>query len=487
MIAIYVRVSTEEQAKKGYSIQSQIEECRSKAGTNEILEYVDEGYSGAYLERPQLQKLRDDVREGTIHKVICYDPDRLSRKLMNALIIDDEFRKKGVQMVYVNGEYENTPEGQLFYSLRQAVSEFEKAKINQRLSGGRRKKAKDGKIIKNSHLYGYSFENGYYVINEKESEIVRYIFESYIDGKGMNGIAKELTRKNVPTKRGKGIWHRNVVRQILKNESYTGRHYQNKYNTEGMIQNKYITENKIKQTLRPKEEWIENKIPPIITEEEFNYVQECLELARQRFSKTRTYLLSGLVRCVNCGNTMTGKNGHWWSKTTTIYTDKKNSSGAKHPGCGTYAFTEDLDNAVWEKVKELLNDPDKIHEHQEKYDFSRERSELIRLNDELQKISKGKKRMYDLLLLSDELDVNEIKERIVDSQKKEKEIKEEISKLEKKINEVPGEKDYNLLKQALYDFLEKDEATFDDKQELIRKLVKEVLVHDREEAEIILF
>ncbi|WP_010093949.1 recombinase family protein, partial [Ornithinibacillus scapharcae] len=85
MIAIYVRVSTEEQSKKGYSLRNQIEECKKKANTNQTLEYIDDGYSGEFLERPGLTKLRQDVKEGHISKVICYDPDRLSRKLMNAV------------------------------------------------------------------------------------------------------------------------------------------------------------------------------------------------------------------------------------------------------------------------------------------------------------------------------------------------------------------------------------------------------------------
>ncbi len=94
MIAIYVRVSTEEQGKKGYSVRNQIQMCKDKAKTNDVIQYVDEGFSGEFLERPDLERLRKDVREGLITKVVCYDPDRLSRKLMNALIIDDEFRKK---------------------------------------------------------------------------------------------------------------------------------------------------------------------------------------------------------------------------------------------------------------------------------------------------------------------------------------------------------------------------------------------------------
>ncbi len=157
MIAIYVRVSTEEQAIKGSSIDSQIEACIKKAGTKDVLKYADEGFSGELLERPALNRLREDASKGLISQVICYDPDRLSRKLMNQLIIDDELRKRNIPLIFVNGEYANSPEGQLFFAMRGAISEFEKAKIKERTSSGRLQKMKKGMIIKDSKLYGYKF------------------------------------------------------------------------------------------------------------------------------------------------------------------------------------------------------------------------------------------------------------------------------------------------------------------------------------------
>src|SRR5699024_5665957 len=157
LIAIYVRVSTEEQSVKGYSVRSQIEECMLKAGTTDVLKYVDDGFSGELLARPELDRLREDMNEGLITKLVCYDPDRLSRKLLNQLLIDDEIRKNKVELVFVNGDYANTPEGQLFFSMRGAISEFEKAKIKERTSSGRRRKAQEGYVVKDSGLFGYDY------------------------------------------------------------------------------------------------------------------------------------------------------------------------------------------------------------------------------------------------------------------------------------------------------------------------------------------
>ncbi|WP_246772890.1 recombinase family protein [Paenibacillus polymyxa] len=134
MIGIYPRVSTDEQARTGFSIDFQIREGKKKAGTDDVKIYSDEGYSGEFLERPGLTQLRKDVKAGIITKVICLDPDRLARKLMLQLIITDEFERSGAELIFINGDYAKTPEGQLFYSMRGAIAEFEKDLRKQRLT-----------------------------------------------------------------------------------------------------------------------------------------------------------------------------------------------------------------------------------------------------------------------------------------------------------------------------------------------------------------
>lgn len=208
MIAVYARVSTEEQAKHGFSLNDQIRQCRQKAGTNKVKEYVDDGVSGEFLDRPALTKLRDDIREGIINKIICLDPDRLSRKLMNQLIITDEFDRRGIELVFVNGEYAKTPEGNLFYSMRGAIAEFEKSKITERMSRGRKEKARQGRVLRDFQVYGYSYdkESEQFLVDEDEAAIVRLIFDLFTQPntivQGLNGIALYLTSKGVPTKRG---------------------------------------------------------------------------------------------------------------------------------------------------------------------------------------------------------------------------------------------------------------------------------------------
>lgn len=271
LIAIYARVSTEEQAKHGFSIAAQIRECQSLAGA-EALIFADEGVSGETLQRPALERLRQSISEGEVESVFCLDPDRLSRKLLHQLLLTEEWERQGIKLSFVHGDYSKTPEGNLFYALRGAISEFEKAKITERMCRGRREKARQGRVLRDFQIYGYDFESTteQLVINVPEAAVVRQIYTWYIKPLagicGISGIARALTKANVPTKRGANQWHRQVVRQILSNRTYLGEFYQNKWSTSG------------KQVrLRDPKEWILIPCPPIIEAEVFAQAQRLLQ------------------------------------------------------------------------------------------------------------------------------------------------------------------------------------------------------------------
>ncbi|GGJ63318.1 site-specific DNA recombinase [Anoxybacillus voinovskiensis] len=498
MKAIYARVSTEESAQKGYSIAHQIEEAKKKAKTDDVMIYTDEGFSGEFLERPGLERLRNDIRNRMIDTVIVYDPDRLARNLMHQLLLDDEFRKHNVELLFVNGEYANTPEGKLFFAMRGAISEFEKAKIRERTMAGRKRKAKQGKVVKNDRIYGYDYDKqtGQLKINESEAEIVRFIFDSFVQErfKGVNGIALHLTERKIPTKTGKTVWHRQVVRQILMNETYAGRKPQNKWNTEGMLANKYRNE-KVPMRLRSKDEWIYVDVPAIVSEEQFQQAQMLLDQARRRYTKAskRQYLLSGLLRCTQCGNTMTGRLMKNWGKYHREYTDRKNTAGAKHRGCGMVVRADEIEQEVWNYLLDLFNHPERIQEFQPVADVenSYEKKELERLEKEIDRARKGRKRLLSLVTMSDddEFDLEEVKEEIRNLQQREKELIEQYNQLEQQLKEMQESKpNEHILQEAIDFFLNhKEEIDFEIKQTLIRKVVKEIRVIDKENIEIHLF
>ena len=492
-VAIYVRVSTEEQAKHGYSLTEQLERCRAIVDQDsDIIEYIEDGVTGEFLERPELTRLREDVAKGLVDEVVCYDPDRWSRKLVNQLIITEEIEKKA-KLTFVNHDYKNTPEGILFYQMRGAFAEFEKAKITERMSSGRLRKAKEGKVVKDSKLYGYKYnkEKCTYEIFEPEAKIVRLIFDLLVNPqgrvKGVNGIAHYLTDMGIPTKRGAKKWHRQVVRQILMNEAYTGILYQNKLDTRGMLRNKFVTDKneKIQAKIRSKEEWIPVEIPAIIDRNTFEVAQRILGEARRRYAgyTKRRYLLSGLLRCGDCGNTMTGRNHKNWGKYIPMYTDMKNTAGAKFKGCNHMVECKNLDEFVWKHfldvVTPIIHKTETVETTKGNI-VSFEAKEMERITVELEKIAKQRSNLlWFVAQNADLINESDIRTQLEELKEKEERLLKAKDYVEKRLNDS---KQYEIsvenLKRVAELYLKEDSEslTVERKQELIRMIFKEIRV-----------
>lgn len=495
MIAIYVRVSTEEQVK-GYSIEGQIEDCIELAGTSNVLKYVDEGYTGEIINRPALTKMLEDVENGVIEKVICYDPDRLSRKLLNQLLVTEQLDKENVELEFVKSDYKNDAEGNLYFQVRGAFSEFDKAKIKHNTMQGRYRKAKSGKVVKNNHLYGYDYdkENKTYVINEKEAKVVKMIFDYYTAPdslfKGINGIALHLTELGIPTKKKKRVWHRQVVRQMLMNESYTGDYYQNKYDTEGDYVKKQAGEKVEHARLRPKEDWILMKIPQIIDKKQFDYAQKLLGEAKRRHNQSNhhNYLLSGLVRCGRCGETMTGRKRKSHGKDFFVYECKKNYAGAKNRGCGRMMGENKLNSFVWGEAVDLLDNPQKIKKHKviQKNNYIVE--EIEHVKKQIEKTKKGRERLLTFLTTAEDEDIDliEIKDKMKELKNQEDSLEDKLADLTERIDKQNGNKSVYALEEAIKYYIKAKGSNLDrvKKQKILGMIVQEVEVIDAENIHI---
>lgn len=489
MIASYVRISSEDQSK--YSISDQLRKCRQKAQIEDIKEYIDEGYSGEFLDRPAMIQLRADVKAGLITKVICLDPDRLSRKLVNQLIVSEEIEKRA-ELIFVNGEYARTPEGMLFYQMRGAVAEFEKAKINERMSNGRRQKARSGKVVRDYQVYGYGFdkESASMYIIEEEANIVRLIFDLLTSPnpiiKGINSIALYLSELGVPTKKGSPKWHRQVVRQIILNRAYVGEFYQNRWNTEGMLGNKHrLEEDKVRMTERPKSEWIHVPCPAIIPPVQFERAQQLMEEAKRRWGKVskHEYLLSGLLRCGMCGNTMTGRNQKNWGKYEREYTDLKTTAGFKIKGCGHRVKCLEIDNFVWDNISSQLNNPDQVAaDRQEVESVSFEETELKRLENLIDNAKAGRKKLLKLFSSgSKDIGEEELREAMRDLKEEEELLIGKHATLNEKMSQnQSSEHSKHLLKEIIEYYNKLESLTLQDKQGIIRHIVKEIQVFKEE-------
>ena len=185
--ALYVRVSTEAQAEEGYSVGAQSERLQSycKAmGWNSQELYVDGGFSGSNLERPQMQRLIGDVASGRVAAVLVYKLDRLSRSQKDTLyLIEDVFMPHGVDFISLNESIDtSTPYGRAMIGILSAFAQLEREQIKERTAMGRIARAKEGKRMGSRPPIGYDYDRdaGILVVNDYEATQIRLIFDLYI-------------------------------------------------------------------------------------------------------------------------------------------------------------------------------------------------------------------------------------------------------------------------------------------------------------------
>src|SRR2546428_9229513 len=233
--ALYCRVSTEEQAEK-YGLASQLSELRvyvKRKGYTvpEGAEFLDDGYSGADLERPALSRLREAIRTRAFQAVLIHDTDRLSRKLSHQLLLMEEFERAGVEVEFLTVSKDASPEGRLLLQVKGVIAEYEREKIRERTSRGRREKARRGLLVSGPYPYGYRADPanaGRLVIHEEEARVVRMMYGWLADEqRSIRTITIELRRLGIPPRRGRA-WATSSVRKILTSPFYIGRAFYNR-------------------------------------------------------------------------------------------------------------------------------------------------------------------------------------------------------------------------------------------------------------------
>src|SRR6266567_4999279 len=192
LAAIYARVSTTDQADKGYSLPTQLEACQAMArqegyAVPDTHVFVDD-YTGTSLNRPQFTPLRDLVRQRLVQAVFVHDLDRLSRKLAHQLLLSEEFEQAGVALRIVTmPDGAQTPEAQLLANVRGIIGEYERAKILERTARGRRGRAQAGHVTYGGRTLGYVYvkhadKGAHYEVHPEEAALVRRIFRLCVEG-----------------------------------------------------------------------------------------------------------------------------------------------------------------------------------------------------------------------------------------------------------------------------------------------------------------
>ena len=301
-IAAYIRVSTDEQAERGNSLQEQQERlsayCRAM-GWPEPIFYVDDGYSAKDLKRPAIQQLLEDVRVGKIEVVLTSKLDRLCRNLLDLLQVVELFNEHGCSYISASESFDtSTAVGRMTLQLLGTFAEFERERISERVRDNMILLAKNTTKAIYQPCYGYDIVNGQFVINEDEARFVRLMFDLAEQGHGYRMIAKMLNERGAKTKAGKP-WDQVNVKRLMQNERIAG----------VMIYNKRQNKNG-RLIFRDKSEWIvkEDNHPAIISRERFEKVQEIMRSRSiaGKHAENETYLLTGLVKCHHCGRNMKG-------------------------------------------------------------------------------------------------------------------------------------------------------------------------------------
>ena len=508
LAAIYTRVSSDQQ-KENQTIESQVSVLKEYASQHDynVPEewcFRDEGYSGAYLVRPGLERLRDLAAEGQITTILIYSPDRLSRKYAYQILLMEEFKRKGIEVIFFKSPKATTPEDELLLQFQGMISEYERAQIVERSRRGKKHQAKLGIINSLSNApYGYRYvkksehSNALYEVVEEHAEIVRQIFQAYIqEDRPMLGIAKWLNKRGVGTRSGKGKWLASSIRSILRNPAYKGEaafgRRSHTMDSQGVTRRRW--RGKFARGMvcreRPKEEWITIAVPAIITVDVFDLAQERLK-KNEHFSERNTKyhtLLQGFLVCGLCGYAVYRVSGPTTNaKGKKLHYYRCSCSERWRMGvnrvCPNRPIRQDyLDDLVWSQVVGLLENPEVIRGEIDRRVQKAQQSNPMQVRKESLvkeqiRIRSGMDRLLDayqegLLPLTD------LRQRIPDLKKREAVLSTELESLE--MNFIDDQQRLQLT-ENLEELMKRlhqsvNSLSITERQKVLRLIVKEIIV-----------
>jgi site-specific DNA recombinase len=329
-VAVYARVSTEEQ-RDGQTIDSQVTEleCLTRANGWVISGvYKDAGWSGSIMARPELDRLRDDARQGRFQAVLINDVDRLARDVAHLGIIKRDLEKQNVRVIFRKLPVEATPMSNLMVNILGSFAEFERELIIDRTRRGRRHKVEHRKQYLGSNTaYGYRYRRmdringraGHLGVEAHEARIVRLMFD-WVDAECLSAsrVTRRLNELHISPRKSTA-WGKSSVLRILHNEMYAGVWHYNKLRCCEPRQRRssaaYRKRLKSSVQRRPREEWIPLELASglqLVTRDRWERVQAKLKrnMAFSPRNEKHPYLLKGLVQCGGCGARYVGDAWH---------------------------------------------------------------------------------------------------------------------------------------------------------------------------------
>jgi site-specific DNA recombinase len=396
---LYARVSTDEQARSGYSLAQQLEALREYAdreGYEVLEEVVDPGQSGASLERPGMDRVRDLVAGGGVYVVLAQDRDRFAREPAYHYLLRREFEEHGTKIRALNDRGDESPEGELTDGILDQLAKYERAKIAERTRRGKLQKARQGKLIasmKPPYGFRYNKARDGLVVHDPEARVVERIFQLAAEGYGTKAIQTRLYREGIPSPTGKEVWHRPVLKRMVLSDTYKPHTYEEtlelvpeqvvvvleKEKTYGIRwwnrssqKRRQISEptrngqrhyrQKVTYTPRHREEWIATPVPAFLPRELVERARAMMFAPRpqERKNLARGWELRGLIRCPSCGAAMTSHTATRGEKVYYYYRCHRSVDYRRNSCRQKMQRAQKAENAMWEFVSRVLKDPDRI-------------------------------------------------------------------------------------------------------------------------------
>ncbi|HBV95831.1 MAG TPA: recombinase family protein [Desulfotomaculum sp.] len=483
----YIRVSTDEQAKEGYSVPAQKERLEAFAksqGWTIIDYYMEEGQSAKDLNRPEMQRLIDDIKKGSmgIEVVLVYRLDRLTRSVLDLYKLLKLFDDNKVAFRSVTEVYDTTTAmGRLFITLVAALAQWERENLAERVRMGMAEMARQGRRPGTKEPYGYNYVDGSLIVNKTEAAIVKKIFDMYMRGYGLRTIVKWLNNPEhpVPSKTGRP-WYENTVSYIITNPLYVGK----------FVWGRDPAEIKKHKTLfrAVAPEYIYDGSHEAILDND-TWEQAQFKLKKRKNMPPRlassNYPLTGVLKCGLCGAGMCGS----------ISTQKNKSGkrkvrwykcGARDHALGCtmkYMRAETVEEKVLEYLSSITNSSD-LHiladtSLRDKGN-SKEQEEIASVNKEIKELTAKKKKWYDAFEVG-VIGIDDLRERTKSIADKEVFLRERLSEIElvEEFSWTPEER-FQMVKNINWAW---DRATPEERKELIRELFEKISIFPTGEME----
>ncbi len=380
-IALYIRVSTEEQAASPEgSLKNQAERLKNQVEISKLGEvfevYVDRAKSGKDTKRPALQRMLRDIRDKKVDLVMVSEISRLSRSVKDFTQIWELMNKMGCKFLSLREKFDTTTAaGEMLLMNIASFSQFERRQVSERVSANFLARAKRGLFNGGTIPLGFKkhgSKNGRLEIVDSEAEIVKICFETYLKKETLLGTAKELNRLSITMPRRRsgaggsirdGRFTNKNLHSILKNRAYIGIRT---YKEDG-------------ESFEVPAAW-----PAIVDEKTFLKTQNIMDRNRktrikiQAKGKRYPYILSSLVKCGSCGDSLTGKSAHGKTKKIAYYEHSNAMKRAsKIKKCEPFRVqAKILEPLVWKKLVKLMTDPEFSKKIFDKYQAKHKESPL---------------------------------------------------------------------------------------------------------------